>query len=405
MARLPWLVLSAALLALGGCNRQSEAPRTANGASTSTSAGTGIVTISGWSGAASTVLAQDLNGDQRPDLVLSSHANNIVQPFLQGPEGRFEPLPPLEDVGFHPNGVTIVKDAAGAELLVQSAETRNELRIYTFDGRHMAYRSAISTSAPLMTVAVDWPHWPRSLLVIPKSGTTLVLHRCVDPVAGSAGESFQLDASQGGRSHSIRKVAIADLDGDGRQAVLYTVPNTGALRALRSDPDGNISSENLWMAGRGELSTLVLAGDLDGDGRSEVFLSGQPKQPLRILSAKEGGDIRLVSEVELAPDFTQDGIAVRDADGALVLLLSRDKSLTALRFAAGLTSPPDQLVIPKGAGIGWVSMASADFDGDGTNDLALARSGPAALPVLVVHGPLWDRLPRLAGYFSQPPGR
>ncbi|MCH5376452.1 MAG: VCBS repeat-containing protein [Planctomycetes bacterium] len=362
----------------------------------------GITEIIGWTPASSSVLAEDLNGDHRPDLVLTSHSDNRVQAFVQRSDHGFDPLPALDGVGFHPNGVTLLPNSSGLPFLAQNAETLNELRIYQYRAGAMVYIGSVPAQIPLETLAFDWHCWPRSLVVFPLAGSDFEVYRNLEPAGPSFAEHFQHSGAIGRGGRRLLSPLAADIDGDGQDEILFLDSGSGAIRVLRADQGGNLFLDRLVIPLPATLrATALYARDMNSDGRADLFVVGQPTSPLYLLLS-DGNGAYSRTEIPLPPDFHQEGIFVQDADGSPLLILGRQRSVVALRFNAGATAPPQQLVLDKGAGIGWLSMATADFDGDGAPDVVMAPSGIRTMPPLVVHGPLWQRMRELLAYISNP---
>jgi len=358
-----------------------------------------VTPIPEWRLSTSEVFVGDINADSRLDLVLTSHSANRVRPFLQGPDGQFDALDPLDGVGFHPNGVTLIERPGEAPILVQNAETRHELRLYRFEEGALQYFGALPGVSPLTTLSIDWPCWPDSLFTVPRAGKDVELYLDVDAPEASFSERVSLSGS-GARSSSHLKSPIrADLDGDGRNEILFVVSRTGAIRVLHADEAGNLYLDDLGALPPEANVQQILAEDVNGDGRADLFVVAGRSEPLRVLASREGGGYES-HEVALAPEYNHLAVLWRDADGAPTLLLGRQHSMVALRFQQDLSQPPERKEVEKASAVGWVVGAAADFDRDGVQDLAISASGLRDVPTMIVKGPLWGKMDWVLAQYS-----
>jgi hypothetical protein len=152
---------------------------------------------------------------------------------------------------------------------------------------------------------------------------------------------------------SPNQIAIADVNGDGRQDVIVYHDGWGAMGVFLQDIDGSLMNEKLFGATLNALTEEPLAaGDINGDGFDEiVFLHGNT---MSIFYHRDQNPIPKIV------DFDGDGksdIFWQNTDGTL-----------AIWFMDGTT---------VGSGSGGVAMVPSvwqiegvgDFDGDGKADI------------------------------------
>ncbi len=92
----------------------------------------------------------------------------------------------------------------------------------------------------------------------------------------------------GGRSSRIRDVEIADLYGDGRQALAVATHDQGVVAILRPTADGGFSAEEIDRQPDTFVHEIEI-GDLDGDGVPEVYAT--PSEPNRLDGSKQKGTV------------------------------------------------------------------------------------------------------------------
>jgi hypothetical protein len=186
---------------------------------------------------------------------------------------------------------------------------------------------------------------------------------------------------------------LADVNGDGRLDVIAMAEVSGAVAALVVLPglgDGTLGAPQATPAPPG-LPAALAAGDVTGDGRTDVVLATESPSAVALYAGAPGGgfetphlvplpELKYVRHVRLA-DVNGDGL--RD-----VLLFNGGPSaatsgatLVVLESAgaAGLAAPGFQPVFGEGDG----DFDVGDLDGDGWPDVALPASTETGAAVLV----------------------
>lgn len=367
-----------------------------------------VIEVPGWPGAASEIYTTDLDADGRPDLVLTSHLLNRVQPFRQQPSGAFEPLAPLEGVGFHPNGVVTYQDSNGARFLLQCAETRDELRIYQYQRGDLHFVGALPAPTPFAAAPLRDTDHADSVVVLSVGHANLTLLQGVDAKTASFSAQRTIRRPEGTDVGKIRSPINLRL-GPGRDMELVFIDtlSPGSLRSLRFDEAGEPFFADVYALPWGYDPTLMVAlqpaGEPDGGPPGEtspvLFLVGGADSPLRILWPRAAGEFD-VRDVPLPVDGNDDMVLIDDPDEPPLLVISRQSQLVLLRFPRGMDAQPEWALIDKDPRFGHLMLAAADFDADGHTDLALANSGNRQKPPLVLRGPVWDHAAVLSEYYA-----
>ncbi len=171
-----------------------------------------------------------------------------------------------------------------------------------------------------------------------------------------------------------RRVAVADVNGGGAlDVVVLTFTQTGGLGAIEvllGGGDGTLAAGPVYAPGLA-LSGLAAA-DLDGDGISEI-LTSTVSDVLTLRVAAGGG----LAPALASPAFATLDLVVRDFDGDAVpdLALPGDGGMHLMHGAGDGSFGAPVLVVPDTQQKHFGGLVSGDFDADGRPDLAACDTG------------------------------
>jgi hypothetical protein len=200
----------------------------------------------------------------------------------------------------------------------------------------------------------------------------------------------------------IRTIHAADLDGDGRAAVVVGTRENGAVILLRFDADRGTCTQELVASeqyGRGTTNTReVFVADADGDGRLEILVAtaradapkwrSTPGAVLAYRRGKHGWERTVIDEYEGLTHSRMVSVAALDDEGPCIV----SSAVGVLDEADALVRPPEVRVHTWRDGTvkterlatlhGMIksrSFAVADVDGDGHAEVVVgtrALGGP-----------------------------
>ncbi|MBI1849408.1 MAG: VCBS repeat-containing protein [Planctomycetes bacterium] len=186
-------------------------------------------------------------------------------------------------------------------------------------------------------------------------------------------------------------IVLADVNGDGRVDVVTTNRGNHTLSVLAGDGAGAFAAPEIHTVG--EAPVAAAAVDVDRDGRLDVIVANSQSNAISVLLARER---RLVSAspVKLGLDPVAAATGDLDDDGALDVVTANagDATLTLLRGdgAAGFARATS-LSLPPGSSASDVVLD--DFDVDGHLDIAVAEQLTSTIYVFLGDGALGFRPP------------
>jgi len=370
------------------------------------------------------VAVGDFNGDGKADLAVTDRAEDEVAIRLGNGDGTFG-APVNYATNASPRGVAIGDfDRDGdADLAIANADSGNvSIRLGIGNGTFGSAVSFTTAASPRAVAVGDFdrdgrPDLAMASFIAGNSVSILVGNGdgTFDPYVAYDGGDFALsiaigDFNRDGKPDFVTgneaevsivlgngdgtfaspndfgsnggAVAVGDLNGDGTDDVVTTAGSGAAV--LLGNGDGTLGAEITYPA-VGEPGGLTI-GDFDGDGNLDLAVSNVESDSISVLTGSEG-DGTFDPAVHFVVGISPDSAAAADFDGngtadlavaidgnVSILLNSRICNLNCATF----TAAPSPTV-----GTAPQSMVSADFNRDGSADLAVANNGSDTVSILL----------------------
>ena len=353
------------------------------------------------------VTAADVNGDGKPDLVVANESGNTVSVLLNTTAaGASTPSFATQQtfaVGSGPDSVTAV-DVNGdgkPDLIVTnySANTVSALLNTTAAGASTPSFAAQQTfavgSAPASVTAADVNGDGKPDLVVANEGanTVSVLLDTTAPGASSANFVAKQTFATGSRPDAIE---TADLNGDGRADVVAANQSSSSVSVLLNTTAAPTASAPSFAAQKsfttGNLPPSVTAADVNGDGKLDLVVANTGSNTVSVLlntTAPGASTPSFATQQAFATGTYPYSVTTADVNGdgkpdlivanggsntVSVLLNTTAPGASTLSFAAQQTFA---------TGSTPYSVTAADVNGDGTSDLIVANDFSDTVSVLL----------------------
>jgi hypothetical protein len=331
------------------------------------------------------VAIADLNGDGFPDLVVTNGVDNTVSVMLGDGKGGFTGQPSAS-TGTSPVSVAVA-DFNGDNIpdLAVANSVGNSVSILLGVGNGTFHPATnISAGAYPQTVAVGKftsdGHF--DLVVADGSGNNVSI------LLGDGDGTFQ-PAVQYASGAKTTAAVVANMNGDANQDLVIANADLlpGQVTILYGNGDGTFQSALHYGGVPGGQPALqnpqgITTADFNCDGKPDLAVANAGSNTVTLLLGNGNGTFQTgqSSSTDSHPvgiitaDFNHDGLA----DLAVVNSLSGDVTvLLSNSTCTGFNAPVNYSL---GAGVNPVSLAAADFNGDGYPDIVVADAGSSTSP-------------------------
>ena len=357
------------------------------------------------------VAMSDLDGDGKPDLVVTNEGSNTVSVYRNTSTsgsmtaGSFAVKVDFT-TGAQPYGVAIGDlDGDGKPDLVLGNYASNTLSVYrntstsgSMTAGSFAAKVDFATGAQPNGVAMGDVDGDGKLdiVIANVNANTVSVYRNTGTSGSMTAGSFaaKVDFTTGS---SPMGVAIGDVDGDGKPDIIVPNQSSNTVSVYRNtSTSGSITTGSF--AGRVDFTTgtgpyAVAVGDVDGDGKSDIVVINQGSNTVSVFrNTGASGSITtgsFAAKVDFATGATPVSVAIGDLDGdgkpdlasannaGGTVSVFRNTSTTGSVTSASFDAKVD---LPSGTGPTTVRLG--DVDGDGGLDVAVTNYGSNTVSVL-----------------------
>ena len=326
------------------------------------------------------VAIADVNGDGRPDLIVTDNSTSNVDVFLGKGDGTFPSTPSATYPTSNPGQIAVadlngdgkpdlvVTDATGVAVLLNSGTGTFPVSTQYDDASDVA-----ATGVAIGDLNKDGKP---DIAVTDGNEVSVLLNAGAGAFGSAVGYSVGADTPSA--------VTLGDFNHDGKLDVATANETDGNVSILTGNGDGTLASSTDYPTGSGPVS--IVAGDFNGDGKVDLATadSGAGGAASVLLNSGTG---TFPTHVEYTTGAAPAAIAVGDfnSDGKLDLVTANGTPGTA----SVLLGKGDGTFAAKqdfGTAAGPDAVAAADLNGDGEPDIVTTGATGANTVSVLVNG-------------------
>ena len=354
---------------------------------------------------ADSIAVADVNGDGKPDLIVSNYcetssecANGTVSVLLGNGNGTFQPAVTYSTGAYHASSVAVadVNGDGKPDLLVanfcqSSGDCANgtlSVLLGNGDGTFQSpvtYNSGGYGASSVAIVDVNGDGKPDLVLANQCVSSPCASEGAVDVLLGNGDGTFQTAVAYYSGGYGLVSVATADVNGDGKPDLLVanlcassSSCGNGSVGILLGNGDGTFQAAVTYSSG-GQNSASLTVFDVNGDGKPDLLVANSCASAtcnngtVSVLIGNGDGTFQTAVTYASGGSYPE-SVAVADVNGDAKpdLLLANDGNIGVLlgngdgTFQAAVTFSSGGIDEPS-------SVAVADVNGDGMPDVLVAN--------------------------------
>ena len=329
--------------------------------------------------APSGVIATDLDGDGKPDLIVASATTGKVMVYLGLGKGKFSTAKEYS-VGGHPTAIIAADiDGDGIKDVVTANGTDGTVSVLlTTAGGKLAssHVYSVGVDANLLSAGDLNGDGKQDIIVGSESAKALA-------ILLNDGQGTLQKASVQGLGKIPSSFAMGDFNGDGHLDVVVASAD-GTVDTLSGGGDGTLKLSGSLVASSTALS-YVVAGDFNGDGKLDLAVSDLNGHILTAFLGKGDGTFSKGGSYKVGNKPLS--IVALDANGdGLTDLISVNQGSNTLSVLLGKGDGSFQSATDFAVGDGPVAITAADFYGAGYAGLAVINTSAKSINVIAGKG-------------------
>ncbi len=321
------------------------------------------------------VVIADFNGDHKPDLATANYYGGNISVFLGNGDGTFQPDSDQPRLLSNPSAIAAadLNGDGNIDLVVNDMNNNIADAIAVLPGKgdgtfpeKLGYRSGAIGTHTSIAIA-DFNGDQKWDICNSNAGGN-----SVTVVTGNGDETFSYPKAWGTGDGPFA-VAVGDFNSDGKKDIVAVNVADNTLSVLLGNGDGTFHSrpDADWFVGPSPS-----AADLNGDGKIDLIASGGVYAKLSVLLGNGDGTFQPRADLDFGAGPTLIGDFNRDGKPDFAALVGCDSSCSSsfvriyLGNGDGTFQPHVDYPVPFTPN----GLASADFNSDGKQDLAVSYS-------------------------------
>lgn len=317
------------------------------------------------------ITTADLNGDHRLDIIVGSSTDSRLSVLLGNGDGTYQ-APQTFGTGVAPKNV-VATDLNGdgkIDLVTANAGSATlSVLLGNGNGTFQAQQTYAVGNDPEDVKAVDLNGDGKLDLVAANFGS-----KTISVLRGNGDGTFEAQQTTA-VSGSPADLGTADLNGDGKLDLIVNRISTADFGGITLNTGGQIAV----MLGNGDGTFLpddallprpvsVASGDVNGDGKADLFVSDPISNTLNVHLGNGDGTFHMLGTISDLPIPFETLLVDVNGDGKLDLITTNFSITVSLGNGDGTFTPGDSYNV-----FNFVNNVQAvDIDGDGKLDIAVS---------------------------------
>lgn len=313
---------------------------------------------------AGNVQLADLNHDGRLDLIVTDSANGAIDVLFGNGDGSFGKAVAYPAIA-NPVALTVGNIAGKGKIDLAVAGSAGVAVLLNDGSGHFAAPASLAlSSAPLSLASADFRGADHDDLALANQDGTITL------LIGDGTGAFHPQPAISAASGSISGIVSGDFNGDGHADLAVSASGANSVLVLLGRGDGSFAPGVSYAVGNGPAT--LIAADLSGSGATDLISVNQGANTFTVLHGN--GDGTFVSAGDFVSGKSPLALAAGDfnADGRADLVIANSGDATvSVPFGRGDST----FLAPRAYRTDLLAraIAAGDLNGDGRPDLVVAN--------------------------------
>ena len=337
------------------------------------------------------VVAADINGDNKLDIIVANSGRSNVGVFLNMGNGTFTKQTTYSTGGRSEPTSVVAADVNGdnkLDIIVANYAGNNVgVSINTGNGTfsNQTTYNAGSFAVPISVVAADVNGDNKLDIIIANSWASNVAVFLNTGV----GSFTQQTIYSTGEGSTPTSVMAADVSGDNRPDIIVANSDSNNVGVFLNTGHGTFHTQVTYDTGSESLPTAVIAADVNGDNKLDIIAANYDSGSVGVLLNWGNGNFSNQTAYSLASGSQPQSVVAADVNGDNkfdLIVANYGTGDVDILLNAGNGMFPNQAICLKTSASFLYSVSAADVNGDNKLDIIVANYGRDNIGVLLNTG-------------------